>query len=747
MHSNGGGKTAFGGPHAGTAPSSGGAQTRFEDVLTQFSDGGASLPPELLNEQRALLLRPGDIVGERFEVVKLLGFGGMGAVYHVKDRRLGLHKALKVMLPSLLKNEMAIKRFLAEVAISQQLRHENIVAVFDLAVDKARRFYFFTMEYVPGVTLHKFLAQRGGKLPVKEVLDFAQQICSALDYAHRYTIHRDLKPQNIMVRPDGRVKLLDFGLAKVMSPGRMTKSSMALGTAYYQAPEQSIKLAEVDQCADLYSLGVILYQMLTGEMPVGRFLPPSEVTRGVPKALDEAILKCLEPKPENRYGSAAECGASLDLSARRSSSSKPKSYLKRAVALIVVATVACSIFAATRTGFAERLSEFLAQMQQSQQKAKPEPAPEPQKQLEPAPQDKSTEPEGKFVKFDDRIFLPGSNFQIEKFENTVRYRAKGRFTGGNVCLCAYLSFSAELENGAMLAGRAVLSTGSLSDTSSLVRIPDIESILQDVYTDPNGLLAASSAVALRAGSARLGRMVILITSEGTSTSRHTNDELGSGFSRLSVADSTITLRDFVFATTCQAQLPYGAWEQTGANGFTLSMFNVDTSSSLDCIVYYYLTSSVLQPPQFTPHELTIGDLLVGDVEAKSNIIEVNKTVIAQDWKQFPAEPMFVQAAAETAPEQPSYKPTMLVEELPDGGKRLVLKGDPTATQRAQSQWMERQQLQPQQLSIQEQRALAKQARQAAANQEAARKQQELDRASREHYQKWRGHDGALPSLR
>ena len=283
-----------------------------DDQLRSLVEDGTDLPPEMLDEQKAVLLKPGDVVNDRFEVVKQLGFGGMGAVYHVKDRITGQDRALKVMLPSLLKNEEARQRFVDEVAISQELVHEGVVRVYDLGVDRARRIRFFTMEYIEGRTLHRLLRERGGKLPLKEALHIARQLCRVLEYAHRYTVHRDLKPQNIMIKDDGSIKVLDFGLAKLMSPGRLTKSSMALGTAYYQAPEQSVKLAKLDQRADLYSTGIILYQMLTGRIAIGRFKVPSELDPGIPKFLDAVVSTCIEPEPEDRYANAAMLLRKLD---------------------------------------------------------------------------------------------------------------------------------------------------------------------------------------------------------------------------------------------------------------------------------------------------------------------------------------------------------------------------------------------------------------------------------------------------
>lgn len=282
-----------------------------EQRLSQFVSEGTELPPELVEEQRAVLLRGGDVVADRFEVVKQLGFGGMGAVYEVKDRYLGMSKALKVMLPSLLQSETARARFRSEVAITQQLSHANIVRVFDLEADRKRKFYFFTMELIEGKTLNRLLRERGGKLPLNEALDIVRQICDALEYAHRQTIHRDLKPQNIMVCPDGTIKVLDFGLAKLISPGGLTKSSMALGTAYYQAPEQSVNPRDVDQRADIFSLGVIMYQMTTGRLPLGFIKAPSQLDHQLPPSLDAVLLKCIEPEPEDRFPSVSQVGEAL----------------------------------------------------------------------------------------------------------------------------------------------------------------------------------------------------------------------------------------------------------------------------------------------------------------------------------------------------------------------------------------------------------------------------------------------------
>ncbi|MBN2311002.1 MAG: protein kinase, partial [Candidatus Hydrogenedentes bacterium] len=162
----------------GRIESQGDSPTNWQEAqLARFVTDGAEIPPEMVDEHKGVLLKPGDVVADRFEVVAMLGFGGMGAVYHVKDRHLRTEKALKVMLPALLKSGAARERFRSEVAISQQLRHDNVVTVYDLMADRARGFYFFTMEYVPGKTLHRVLAERGGPLPLGQALDIARQLC------------------------------------------------------------------------------------------------------------------------------------------------------------------------------------------------------------------------------------------------------------------------------------------------------------------------------------------------------------------------------------------------------------------------------------------------------------------------------------------------------------------------------------------------------------------------------------------
>lgn len=268
-------------------------------------------PEKLTTDQRSVDLRPGIVINRRFKILKQLGFGGMGAVYLVKDTHLKERRALKVMLPRLLSNPQAQRRFLIETKISQRLAHQNIVRVHDLGVDFDSGMQFFTMALVPGETLYKYLKAQGGTLPLEQVLPIAQQLCEALAYAHRTTIHRDLKPQNIMRDEHGHVTVLDFGLAKLLDQSNPAFSRMAVGTAHYQAPEQRTNPLQIDKRADLYAVGVILYQLLTGKLPVGQYAPASRLVNGVPRKMDYIIQKCLKKRSE-RYSDADALRKDLD---------------------------------------------------------------------------------------------------------------------------------------------------------------------------------------------------------------------------------------------------------------------------------------------------------------------------------------------------------------------------------------------------------------------------------------------------
>ncbi len=254
-------------------------------------------------------LQSGAVLASRYEVLALLGVGGMGAVYRVRDRVRGKDVALKVMLPSLLAREKAAERFQHEAEVALELSHENIVRVFDVGLDPASGLRFFTMELLEGLSLRAWLEEKKKlreSVKPEEALEITRQLLEALRVAHEKTIHRDLKPENVFVLAGDKlkVKVLDFGIAKLQSASQFTSTSMALGTAYYMAPEQQLDAAKVDARADLYSVSVILYEMLTGELPVGRFKTPSQERKGLPLAVDEVVLRGLERKPEARQPSA-----------------------------------------------------------------------------------------------------------------------------------------------------------------------------------------------------------------------------------------------------------------------------------------------------------------------------------------------------------------------------------------------------------------------------------------------------------
>ncbi|MFC1706395.1 SUMF1/EgtB/PvdO family nonheme iron enzyme [Planctomycetota bacterium] len=246
---------------------------------------------------------PGTVLADRYEIRGRLGTGGMGAVYRVYDQVQEREIALKVMLPEILTNKKAVERFNNEARLMLRLAHDGIVRVFDVGVDKDLGLRFFTMELLEGCSLRRWLKDRqeSGVDP-RDALEITRQLLEALCYAHKTTIHRDIKPGNVIVFAghDLRIKLLDFGIAKLLSADRFTKTATALGTLYYMAPEQHRDASRVDGRADLFSVSVVLYEMLTGELPVGYLKKPSEMRAVLPAVLDDLVLGGLEPDPEDR---------------------------------------------------------------------------------------------------------------------------------------------------------------------------------------------------------------------------------------------------------------------------------------------------------------------------------------------------------------------------------------------------------------------------------------------------------------
>lgn len=241
----------------------------------------------------------------QFESLELLGRGGMGAVYKARQTSLDRFVALKILPVEADEDPAFGERFQREARALAQLSHPNIVGVHDYG--QTGGFAYLVMEYVDGANLRQL--QRAGRLSPREAMAIVPQICEALQFAHDHGIvHRDIKPENILIDTHGRVKIADFGLAKLLrsdsSGPALTLSRHAVGTPQYMAPEQIEKPETVDHRADIYSLGVVFYEMLTGELPIGRFAAPSGKVQ-IDVRLDEVVLKALEKEPALRYQQAS----------------------------------------------------------------------------------------------------------------------------------------------------------------------------------------------------------------------------------------------------------------------------------------------------------------------------------------------------------------------------------------------------------------------------------------------------------
>jgi serine/threonine protein kinase len=242
----------------------------------------------------------------QFEILEMLGRGGMGVVYKARQRNLDRIVALKILPPLDALSPDFVARFTREARALAKLNHPNIVNVHDFG--ETGGLYYIIMEYVDGMNLRQLLQTR--RLTPAEALAIVPKICDALEYAHEEgLVHRDIKPENLLIDKKGRVKIADFALAKLLRRKpldmTLTLSGMALGTLRYMAPEQMDKPETVDHRADLYSLGVVIYEMLTGEVPVGRFELPSQKAQ-VDVRLDEIVLHALEKEPARRYQHASE---------------------------------------------------------------------------------------------------------------------------------------------------------------------------------------------------------------------------------------------------------------------------------------------------------------------------------------------------------------------------------------------------------------------------------------------------------
>ena len=261
------------------------------------------------------MLNVGVIIGERYEVVSRIGSGGMADVYKAKDHKLNRFVAMKVLKPEFSADTNFIRKFQREAQAAAGLAHPNVVNVFDVGEDQGVN--YIVMELVEGITLKEYISKKG-KLTIKEATSIAIQVSMGLEAAHnRNIVHRDIKPQNIIISTDGKVKVTDFGIARVASSN--TISTNAMGSVHYSSPEQ-VRGGYSDFKSDIYSLGITMYEMVTGRVPFDgdttvaiaikhlqdEMVPPSRYVPDLPRSLEDIILKCTQKSPDRRYSTLAE---------------------------------------------------------------------------------------------------------------------------------------------------------------------------------------------------------------------------------------------------------------------------------------------------------------------------------------------------------------------------------------------------------------------------------------------------------
>ena len=261
------------------------------------------------------MVKDGIVLGKRYEVLSKIGAGGMADVYKGKDTMLNRYVAIKVLKKEYREDENFVRKFHSEAQAAAGLLNPNIVNVYDVGED--RGLYYMVMELVEGITLKEYIEKKG-KLSHKEVISIAIQMCNGIGAAHAAGIvHRDIKPQNVMISRDGKVKVTDFGIAKAVTSN--TISSNAMGSVHYTSPEQA-RGGYSDAKSDIYSIGITLYEMVTGRVPFDgestvevamkhlqqEITPPSEYAPDIPYSLEQIILKCTQKNSERRYASTAD---------------------------------------------------------------------------------------------------------------------------------------------------------------------------------------------------------------------------------------------------------------------------------------------------------------------------------------------------------------------------------------------------------------------------------------------------------
>lgn len=285
------------------------------------------------------MIKPGMYISDRYEIIDKVGSGGMADVYKAKCHRLNRYVAIKILKPEYSSDKNFVAKFRAEAQSAAGLSHPNIVNVYDVGDDEG--LYYIVMELVEGITLKKFI-ERKGQLEVKEAIGISIQIAQGMEAAHlNHIIHRDIKPQNIIISRDGKVKVTDFGIAKAATSN--TVSQNAVGSVHYLSPEQA-RGGYSDEKSDIYSLGVTLYEMLCGQVPFAgdnsvsvalshindEATPIREVRPDVPVSIEKIVQKCMQKKPERRYLTASELIADL----KRSITNPDGDFVKLASAAV-----------------------------------------------------------------------------------------------------------------------------------------------------------------------------------------------------------------------------------------------------------------------------------------------------------------------------------------------------------------------------------------------------------------------------
>lgn len=295
-----------------------GAKTPPPSSFAVTSAEGVGASPAPISDTAlhlAQLFPPGTVLGSRYEILRVLGEGGMGAVYQARDKELDRLIALKVIRPELAGNPAILQRFKQELILARHITHKNVVRIYDLG--EADGIKFITMEYVDGEDLRSLLKHHG-KFSPGEAVRIVEQVCRALEAAHAEgVIHRDLKPQNVMRDGQGRIVVMDFGLARSLEEPGMTQTGALVGTLEYMSPEQALG-ATLDQRSDLFAVGLIFFELLTGRVPYKadtalaslmkrtqeRAVPASDIDNSVPKSLSVIVSRCLERDPAHRYQNA-----------------------------------------------------------------------------------------------------------------------------------------------------------------------------------------------------------------------------------------------------------------------------------------------------------------------------------------------------------------------------------------------------------------------------------------------------------